>query len=218
MIFNHTIFNPSVWGASQMGIFKKSKDDGPEFELETNPVSEYDAHESTASREQSMPSHVTAHKASIKQSYGIEDAIALMRKLPNVNSEITITVVKKTLESANIQVEQIISDASRKESQIETRTAQLSKEINELQDRIAHLNDEINELTSDLKETTKVKILLTGASEQEKSQATTSAETNKKPKHEPVAQSGSNQSGSNQSNTTNTSAQPKESIAVADKA
>jgi predicted RNase H-like nuclease (RuvC/YqgF family) len=198
-----------------MGIFKKGKNE-PEFELETNPVSKQNNFEPDASREHSTPSSAGSPKASIKQSYGIEDAIALMRKLPNVNSEITITVVKKTLESANIQVEEIISDAARKESQIETRTEQLSKEISELQDRISHLNDEINELTSDLKETTKVKILLTGASEQEKSQATANTEAAKKSKQEPASQSGAAQA--NNTNAPNTSAQPKGPIAVADKA
>ena len=92
-----------------MGIFKKTKDDMDDvFE-----VSEY-AHEETS--EPSAPAS-SAPSASISkksgQRYGIEDAIALMRKLPNVNSDITITVVKKTLESANIQVTEIIDDAYR---------------------------------------------------------------------------------------------------------
>jgi chromosome segregation ATPase len=186
-----------------MGIFKKSKDDS-DFEFETDTPRERETAAPSAAV-QASPAVTSSSRASIKQSYGIEDAIALMRKLPNVNSEITITVVKKTLESANIKVEEIISDAERKETQIETRTDQLSKEINELQDRISHLNGEINELTADLKETTKVKNLLVGVNEQEKSQPKASAEAPKKAKEESASQS-------------NISAKPQEHIAVADKA
>jgi TolA-binding protein len=198
-----------------MGLFKKGKGDS-DFELEVAPHHERDTLEpSPAVNEPSAHSSVSSSRAAIKQGYGIEDAIALMRKLPNVNSEITITVVKKTLESANIQVEEIISDAERKETQIETRTKQLSTEISELQERIAHLNDEINELTSDLKETTKVKNLLVGAAEEEKSQAKASAEAPKKSTQPPASQASSKTANTN---APNASAQPKDSIAVADKA
>ena len=186
-----------------MGIFKKSKDDS-DFEIEMDEPGPLETSAPSAALPQAA-STASSPRASIKQSYGIEDAIALMRKLPNVNSEITITVVKKTLESANIKVEEIISDAERKESQIESRTDQLSKEISELQSRIAHLNEEINELTTDLKETTKVKNLLVGVNEQEKSQPKISAETPKKAKEEPASQP-------------SVSAKPKEHIAAADKA
>lgn len=196
-----------------MGLFKKGKDDSS-FELEAAPHHEHDTLEPSPASEPPAHSSVSSSRAAIKQSYGIEDAIALMRKLPNVNSEITITVVKKTLESANIQVEEIISDAERKENQIETRTKQLSTEISELQNRIEHLNEEINELTSDLKETTKVKSLLVGAAEEEKSQAKASAETSKKPAQPQASQA----SPAGNANTPNASAQSKESMAVADKA
>ena len=93
-------------------------------------------------------------------SYGIEDAIKLMRQLPNVDSEILITVVNKTLESANIKVSEIIADAENKESNIEERNNTLSSRIAQLQNEISQLNVEIKTLTDDLKETTKVKNLL----------------------------------------------------------
>jgi len=62
-------------------------------------------------------------------AYGIEDAIKLMRQLPNVDSEILITVVNKTLESANIKVSEIIADAENKEVNIEERNNRLSSRI-----------------------------------------------------------------------------------------
>lgn len=197
-----------------MGIFKKSKDMS-DFELERGTAGEYDFEESSPVAEPAPRTPAAPPKAAIKQSYGIEDAIALMRKLPNVNSEITITVVKKTLESANIQVEEIISDAARKESQIEERTEQLSKEISELQDRIARLNGEISELTSDLKETTKVKNLLLGASEPERAQAKP-AEAPKKPKEEAAPQTGTS-AASSAPGAPHAGAQPKSSVAMGEK-
>ena len=147
-----------------MGIFKKSKDELDDI-LE---VSEFAEPEDTGNAESDVPSAGPSTSSSFtkpksSQAYGIEDAIALMRKLPNVNSDITITVVKKTLESANIQVKQIITDAETKETQIQDRTNQLSKEISELENRISQLNGEITELTADLKETVKVRNLLEGS-------------------------------------------------------
>ncbi|MDH5328302.1 MAG: hypothetical protein OEZ68_21905 [Gammaproteobacteria bacterium] len=140
-----------------MGIFKKNKDD--DFEADASTYTQNSSISQAKPMNQSRPTS--------NQNYGIEDAIALMRKLPNVNSDITITVVKKTLESAHIKVAQIISDAENKESQIQDRTTHLSQEINQLQNRIATLNDEITALTADLKETTKVKDLLKSASKAE---------------------------------------------------
>jgi len=93
-------------------------------------------------------------------SYGIQDAIKLMRKLPKVNTDIVISVVIKTLESADIKVEQIISDAQQRESRIEDRSVKLITEIDDLEAKIAKLNSEITQLNSDLDETSKVKTLL----------------------------------------------------------
>jgi len=93
-------------------------------------------------------------------TYGIQDAIKLMRKLPNVNTDIVISVVIKTLESADIKVEQIISDAQQRESRIEDRSVKLITEIDELEAKISKLNSEITQLNSDLEETSKVKTLL----------------------------------------------------------
>ena len=187
-----------------MAIFKKSKPDSDlEFDTSRSSTREFMEPSPGLNPQPSSSSSVT--KAVRSQSYGIEDAIELMRKLPNVNSEITITVVKKTLESANIQVEEIISDAERKESQIENRTEELSKEINELQTRIERLNEEITELTADLKETSKVKTLLVGASEIEKQAPKAGIEPAKKAREENASQP-------------NATAQPKEHPNFAEKA
>jgi uncharacterized small protein (DUF1192 family) len=192
-----------------MAIFKKSKHDS-DLEFDTTSTYSEPAQQPSTSFN-SHPAAASVSKPARSQNYGIEDAIELMRKLPNVNSEITITVVRKTLESANIQVEQIISDAERKETQIETRTDELSKEIAELQDRISHLNEEITELTADLKETTKVKNLLVGASEAEKQAQKSGGEGAKKIRDDAAPQPHANAQA-------NANAQPKEQSAFVEKA
>ncbi len=93
-------------------------------------------------------------------NYGIEEAVGLMRKLPDVDTDVVITVVRKTLESANVRVNEIISDAEKKEGNINKRTNTLTSEIEELQKKITLRNKEISILTKDLQETTKVKKLL----------------------------------------------------------
>ncbi len=90
-------------------------------------------------------------------NYGIEKAIELMRLLPADNVELVVQVVKKTLESLQIQVPSIIKDASRKQQDIEGRIDVLKKEIFELESEISTRKTEISALETDHKETTSVK-------------------------------------------------------------
>jgi hypothetical protein len=90
-------------------------------------------------------------------NYGIEKAIELMRLLPADNVELVVQVVKKTLESLQIQVPSIIKDASRKQQDIEGRIDVLKKEIAELEGEISTRKTEISALETDHKETTSVK-------------------------------------------------------------
>jgi len=95
--------------------------------------------------------------------YGIQEAIELIRKLPNVNTEMVITVVIKTLESANISVDKIVKDAQARENKIEDRSSRLIAKIETLEAEIAELNEEITQLNTDLEETNRVKELLNRA-------------------------------------------------------
>lgn len=139
-----------------MSIFRKTKHD-------------VNAKEETSMAKNSSATQITPMEKSVfgtlgssgtGSNYGIEEAVNLMRSLPNVESETTITVVKKTLESANVRVSDIITDAEKKEANIEQRNRKLSLEIEELQEKISLRNKEISTLTKDLKETSKVKKLL----------------------------------------------------------
>lgn len=90
-------------------------------------------------------------------SYGIEDAIALMRTLPAENTEVVVAVVKQTLESTRINVDDIIKDAKNKEARLLNKNAQLEKEIRQLEQQIAKRNQQISALLADHKETVSVR-------------------------------------------------------------
>ena len=138
-----------------MGLFNKSKNQVEDIfglEDESGIASQH-----TPQRQEPRTQNTVK---SNPNTYGIEDAIKLMRQLPKVDSEILITVVNKTLESANIKVSTIIADAEGKESNIKDRNVRLGTRIRELEKEISQLNEEITILTADLKETSKVKDLL----------------------------------------------------------
>jgi predicted RNase H-like nuclease (RuvC/YqgF family) len=160
-----------------MGIFQKSKDneDMEADDMAQNNSTQINATDdsnrdsrwqkkgaggsSASGDEQPLRDSQLGNKIS-SFNYGIEEAVSLMRKLPDVDTDVVITVVRKTLESANVRVDEIIGDAEKKEGNINKRTNTLTSEIEELQKKITLRNKEISILTKDLQETTKVKKLL----------------------------------------------------------
>ena len=90
-------------------------------------------------------------------AYGINDAIQLMRALPQDNVELVVQVVTRTLESTKVKVSHIIEDATRKQKNIEGRIEVLKREIAEFEAEIATRKDEINKLEADHDETSTVK-------------------------------------------------------------
>ena len=158
-----------------MGIFQKSKDND---DMETDTMAQNNSTQVNATDDSNRDSRWQKKNASgsgvadeqprdnqlgnkiSSFNYGIEEAVGLMRKLPDVDTEVVITVVRKTLESANVRVNEIIADAEKKEGNINKRTNTLTSEIEELQKKITLRNKEISILTKDLQETTKVKKLL----------------------------------------------------------
>jgi len=90
-------------------------------------------------------------------TYGIDDAIQLMRTLPQENVELVVRVVKHTLESTRIDIGAIIEDASQKQQRIEARVQVLKDAIADLEKEIQVRKKEIDELETDHRETTKVK-------------------------------------------------------------
>ena len=90
-------------------------------------------------------------------TYGIDDAIALMRTLPSENIELVVQVVKQTLESARIDIPVIIDDAAAKLQRIDGRIAVLRDAIAELEREIDTRRAEIDQLEAENRETARVK-------------------------------------------------------------
>ncbi len=95
----------------------------------------------------------------VHPSYGIEQAIQLMRTLPqnDTSVELVVTVIKATLESLKVKVADIIDDASRKQKDLESRVANLKQAIGDFEKEIATRKEEIGRLEQDHTETTMVK-------------------------------------------------------------
>ncbi len=92
-----------------------------------------------------------------KPTYGIQNAIELMRQLPDDNVSLVVEVVKKTLESLDVDIGSIIADAERKHARIDDRVSNLQAEIRDFEEEIAARKDEIEALTADRDETKTVK-------------------------------------------------------------
>ncbi len=151
-----------------MGLFGKDK----KVIDASNYMGEEDNRElAFASEEDVALENTPQQKPKSGGEYGIQDAIELMRELPDVNTEIVISVVIKTLGSANIQVAEIIADAQKRETRIENRSVELIKNIEQLEVQIAGLTEEITHLNSDFEETSKVKNLLEASLGQKKSKS-----------------------------------------------
>jgi hypothetical protein len=91
-------------------------------------------------------------------AYGIADAIQLMRSLPvDQNVDLVVRVVRATLASLNVRVQDIIEDATRKEKSTEDGIAALHAKVTELEKELEIKRREITALEGELKETTGVK-------------------------------------------------------------
>lgn len=91
-------------------------------------------------------------------TYGIEDAIQLMRELPDNKKEMVITIVQKTLVSAKINVSTILDDATRKIERLERKNEKLAQEIRELEEAILQRKLEMDHNARDVAETREVKV------------------------------------------------------------
>jgi hypothetical protein len=107
-----------------------------------------------------------------RSSYGIDNAIELMRALPvDQNVELVVQVIKTTLESLKVHVADIIDDASKKQKRLEERVADLKKEIIDFEKEIQTRKEEIARLEADHAETSSVKARLELAEKAQKAAA-----------------------------------------------
>lgn len=101
---------------------------------------------------------VDQHEDEPRPHYGIEQAIHLMRALPvDQNPALVVAVIKTTLESLKVKVSDIISDAARKQKDLEDRVSNLKRAIADFEKEIETRREEIGRLEADHKETTAVR-------------------------------------------------------------
>ena len=140
-------------GALTMTPDDDDEDDAPPARAQASAAS------APATSRSAAPAPASARPAGNRPvtSYGIDDAIQLMRTLPQENVELVVRVVKHTLESTRIDIGAIIDDASQKQQRIEARVQVLKDAIADLEKEIQVRRKEIDELETDHRETTKVK-------------------------------------------------------------
>lgn len=99
-----------------------------------------------------------------RSSYGFKQAVELMRVIPvDENQKLVVQVVKRTLESANISVSEIIKDAERQQREVKARVEALKQAISHLQQEIAAHKKDVVELEKENAEINRVKELLLSA-------------------------------------------------------
>ena len=137
-----------------MGIFSRKTPSVDEHDLDL-PVAAGQRVETRPS-----PSECQAQEqAGRAPNYGIEKAIELMRLLPvdDDSVELTVQVIKKTLESTGINIASILGDAKRKQDDIQGRIKTLQEEVAGFKKEITRRNEEIQALERDYQETTLVR-------------------------------------------------------------
>ncbi len=117
-------------------------------------------------------SRAVLNSQKLKSKYGINDTIKLLRKLTHIDDEVKIVVAKTTLESMNVVIRDIITDASAKEEKVSAHVTSLKDEISDLEAEIKKRRDQISALDKDLSETKEARICL------EKGEPKESSDTN----------------------------------------
>src|SRR5690242_4855062 len=99
-------------------------------------------------------------------SYGIARAVELLRRLPPGDRAVLVDVVKMALESAQVRVESIIDDATKRGSEIDARIEVLRQEVAQREEEIATRREEIANLETEQDEITHVKDQLSAVREE----------------------------------------------------
>lgn len=93
-----------------------------------------------------------------RPAYGITDAIRLMRSLPtDQNIDLIVKVVRVTLGSVNVRIEDIIEDATQRQKAIQDNIAALHEKVADLEEELEARRRDIAAEEADFKETTAVK-------------------------------------------------------------
>lgn len=116
--------------------------------------------------------------------YGIDDAITLLRELPDKDDETLIRIVCKTLESAQIRTRDILKDADQKEQRLERERNQVKQDIASLEKQLNAKRQSLAGLEGSLEELHRTR----GRLQKAAGQRAEKAEAPKRPKPAPVSE------------------------------
>jgi hypothetical protein len=115
-----------------------------------------------------VPSATPAAPSMPPAGYGIESAIELMRSLPlDDDPDLVLRVVRKTLRSTGVSVEEVIASAKSRENALAARAAEDRAAIEQLEREIETRKENIGRIDSELEETRNVRQNLENAIENE---------------------------------------------------
>lgn len=99
-----------------------------------------------------------ALSAGTNHSYGIDDAVQLMRTLPMTqNTDLVLLVIRNTLASMNVEIKRVIEDGGSKEGKLRSKIASIKGAIAELERELEARRAELAAVEADLAETSLVK-------------------------------------------------------------
>ena len=110
-----------------------------------------------AAKQNAEPMAPQQTAAAATEAYGIEKIIRLMHASPAENSELVISIIIKTLESAGINTQALLSDAAAKENQAQFAMQKLEKEIQFLESQVGERRQQIASLSTLLENFTLIK-------------------------------------------------------------
>ena len=116
----------------RMGLFGKKREDEPE---ESNGHTE-----PPVKAPPPAPVEVPSRKG-----YGIDELVALMRRLPSDNVELVVRVLKETLESVKIPLPGLIRDSEKREQELTSSIGENKKAITALEEELAAKQKAIEE-------------------------------------------------------------------------
>jgi protein phosphatase len=96
-------------------------------------------------------------RSAAQQGYGIEEALRLMRLLPQGDSELVLRVLRNSLASAGVLLGPIIRDAGDKQERLSRAIKEHNHAIEEMRQQVASCQQEIAALEEDRAETLMVK-------------------------------------------------------------
>lgn len=92
------------------------------------------------------------------RTFGIADAMRLLKSLPvEQNADLVVRVMRVTLGSLNVRVDDIIADASRKERSLEESIGGLRSHVADLEEQLEARRREMTALEAELQEVTRAK-------------------------------------------------------------